>query len=160
MSKFSFCNFEDDYAISSVRIYTRKQALHVSQYSMQYERLYYEDPSHTGLFERGKHYEVYVGLCKHWSVGMGSYMCIQSSVDSLLCVYVREALLKMCKKAAPRDVCVLCTWSSVGMSVCVCVFVSIFTPLSNRQLLVYICMYMYVTTAKRLQLPKAVCTYQ
>ena len=82
------------------------------------------------------------------------HVCLSSSlhylVDSYLRVHVIEVLLKIRKKAAPQDACVL-VYAIKHEYGCVYVCMSVvFTSLSSRELLVCVCIYIYVNTAERL----------
>ena len=88
--------------------------------------------------EHGRSRFVFVHAIK-CGYGVCVCMCLSSSthspVDSYLCVYVMEAILKVPKRGAPRDVCVFVTRDQsrfvtikticdVGMDIYVCVCLS------------------------------------
>ena len=87
-------------------------------------------------------------------MGMGARMCLSSStkfpVDSYLYAYVIEGLLEVLKWGAPPR----CVLGTRGYG-CVCVRVSSYFQV-DIYLCVYVCIWLYINTAERLRLHKAV----
>ena len=87
-----------------------------------------------------------MGVCAYVSVIINPL----TSRLVIACVYVKEALTKVIKKNELRDVC-LCRRPSESMGVCL--LSSLHSPVDSYSC-VYVCM--YVNTAERLQIHKAV----